>query len=138
MVHTARTHFPGLEVMARATGRVEAYELMDAGVEHVFRETLDSSLRLGVEAMRLVGHSGHQAFRAARIFRAHDEECLEELAAMRHDRRAYLRRARERIADLEQVLAQDRRTALDSDDAAWDPESLRDEIQEFYADDPPA
>jgi monovalent cation:H+ antiporter-2, CPA2 family len=134
MVHTARTHFPQLQVMARALGRVEAYELLDAGVEHVFRETLDSSLRLGIEAMRLMGLNGHQAFRAARIFRAHDEQCLRELAAMRHDRKAYLRGARERIADLEQLLAQDRVTALASDDAAWDPESLREEIRALQGD----
>ncbi len=132
MVHTATKHFPRLQIMARAAGRIEAYELLDAGVEHVYRETLDTSLRVGVDAMRILGFRANQAFRASRMFRVHDENCLRELASMRHDRKAYIRRVRERIADLETLLAEDRETALDSDDAAWDPESLKEEILELY------
>ena len=61
--------------------RAEAYELLEAGVEHVFRDKLDSSLRLGVEALRLLGFRAHHAHRAAQTFRRHDERALRELAA---------------------------------------------------------
>ena len=55
LVHTARRHFPHLTILARAEGRPEAYELIEAGVDHVYRETLESSLRLGIDALRQLG-----------------------------------------------------------------------------------
>jgi len=125
IVITSKKHFPELTILARAHGRSHAYELMDAGVDHVYRETLDSSLRLGIDAMRLLGFRSHQAYRAARKFRRHDEESLRELGSMRHDRRAYINRAREMIRDLESTLRADLAGIDHERDAAWDTASLR-------------
>jgi monovalent cation:proton antiporter-2 (CPA2) family protein len=125
IVHAAKNHFPNLAILARARGRQHAYELLDAGVEHVYRETLDSSLRLGIDALRLLGVRGHRAVRAARTFRAHDEESVRELAALRHDEKVYFRRARERIRDLERLIQSDREEIASTRDAAWDSEPLR-------------
>ena len=44
IVETAQRHFPHLTILARAAGRPEAYELQDSGVEHVYRETLDTTV----------------------------------------------------------------------------------------------
>jgi voltage-gated potassium channel Kch len=125
IVITSKKHFPELTILARAHGRAHAYELMDAGVDHVYRETLDSSLRMGIDAMRLVGFRSHQAYRAARKFRRHDEESLRELGSMRHDRRAYINRAREMIRDLESILRADLAGIDHERDSAWDTGSLR-------------
>ena len=95
LVHTVRKHFPNLTILARAIDRPDAYALLDAGVEHVYRETFDSSLRMGVEALRLLGRRGYQAERAARTFRRHDDDALDELRAVRQDRSAYLSAARD-------------------------------------------
>ena len=100
---------------------------MDAGVEHVYRETFDSSLRLGVKALRLLGRRGYQAERAARTFRRHDDEALDELRAVRQDREAYLGVARRRIADLERVLLADL-TEEKETDAGWDSEPIRQDV----------
>jgi hypothetical protein len=102
---------------------------MDAGVDHVYRETLDSSLRVGIDAMRLLGFRSHQAYRAARKFRRLDEESVRELAAMRHDRHAYINRAREIIRDLESVMRADLTRVDHRLDSAWDTESLRSESE---------
>ena len=131
LVETARKHIPNLELMARAGDRSQAYELIDAGVEHVFREKLDSSLRLGARALRLLGRRAYQAHRAARTFRRHDEEALLELVGMRHDKKLYLNTARQRIQDLEDLLLSDLEEAEETRDAGWDTESLR---QEFGGD----
>ncbi len=128
MVDTARKHFPHLKVLARAQGRGNAYELYDAGVEHVFRDTLDSSLQLGVQALRLLGRRGYQAHRAARTFRRHDETAVRELAAMRHDQKLYIDTARRRIQDLEQLLLSDLTDQSDNRDAGWDTTSLQREF----------
>jgi CPA2 family monovalent cation:H+ antiporter-2 len=124
LVHTVKKHFPNLTILARAIDRPDAYALMDAGVQHVYRETFDSSLRLGVEALRLLGRRAYQAERAARTFRRHDDEALDELRAVRQDQDAYLGVARRRIADLERVLLTDL-TEKKETEAGWDAESLR-------------
>ncbi len=129
LVRVVRQHHPHLQILARATGRVHAYELLEAGVEKVYRQTLDSSLQLGVDALRALGLRGLQARRAADLFRRRDEEHLRELAAMRHDQGAYFSRAREMIAELERLLASEQfEEAASVRDAAWDAESLRREF----------
>jgi monovalent cation:proton antiporter-2 (CPA2) family protein len=128
VIETARKHFPHLTILARAQGRIDAYELIDAGVTRVYRETLDSSLRMGIDALRLLGFRGHRAYRAARIFRRLDEASVRELADMRHDRTAYISRRRERIRDLEEILQADRKAPPAELDAAWDTDSLRQEF----------
>jgi voltage-gated potassium channel Kch len=129
LLHTARRHFPHLTILARASGRADAYELIEAGVNHVYRETLDASLRLGIEALRLLGFPSHQAHRASLTFRRHDENALRELATMRHDRKGYISLARQRISDLETLLLEEMRGELDLErDAGWDTMSLREEL----------
>ena len=49
ILETVRKHFPHLQVLTRVAGRPEAYELLDEGVEHVYRDGLDTALRLGVD-----------------------------------------------------------------------------------------
>jgi CPA2 family monovalent cation:H+ antiporter-2 len=127
MVHTVTRHFPQLTIMARARGRFEAYELIDAGVKHVYRDTVDTSLRLGVDVMKVLGYRSHQAHRTARMFLRHDENALQELAAMRHDKRGYISAARQTIQDLEETLRSELGHGSDSRDLGWDTDSLRDD-----------
>jgi monovalent cation:proton antiporter-2 (CPA2) family protein len=127
VVATAQRHFPHLKLLIRSANRRESYELLDSGHEYVFRDKLDSALRTGVEALRLLGFRGYQAHRAARTFRRHDEEALRELAAMRHDTSLYINTARQRIRDLENLLLSDLEDTDETRDAGWDNESLREE-----------
>jgi len=130
LVHLARRHFPHLTILARAADRSDAYELIDAGVTHIYRETLDTSLRVGVDALRLLGFRGYQAQRAARQFFRHDEESVRLMTSLRGDRARYVSLARERIADLERTLLADLEDSDGLDrDAGWDAESLRDEVR---------
>jgi voltage-gated potassium channel Kch len=128
LVRTAKKHFPHLTILARASGRADAYDLVELGVEHVYRETLDTSLRMGVDALHLVGLRTYHAHRAARKFRMHDEKSVRDLAAMRHDQKSYINLARERIRDLEKLLLSDLRDRDADTDAGWDAESLRQEF----------
>ena len=125
LVHLARKHFPHLTILARADDRRDAYDLLDAGVTHVYRDTLDTSLRMGVDALRQLGVRAYQAHRAARVFRRHDEESVRMMASLRDDRARYIDTARERIADLERTLLADREHQDLDRDAGWDAESAR-------------
>lgn len=134
VVKTARKHFPNLEIFARAFEWRDAYDLYDAGVKHVYREALDTSLRLGTDVMRDLGFRAYHAERASQKFLRHDQESLAYLSMMKGEEQSvYITAARQRIEDLERMLAAD----LDGDgldrDAGWDPETLREE----FADRPP-
>ena len=128
IVHIVKKHFPHLSIFARASGRTEAYELLDAGVHHVYRETLDTSLRAGVDALRILGFRSYHAHRTTKTFRHHDEESIKELRHLRHDRKTYISNARQRIEDLEQLLLSELHDAEEHPDAGWDTTSMREEF----------
>ena len=127
MVHTARRHFPDLEILARAFDWQDAHELLAAGVTHVYREALDTSLRVGTDALRLLGFRAYQAQRAAQRFFRYDEQALRELTAERGDTAVYISLARQRIEELERMLRADLAAPPLDRDAGWDAESLREE-----------
>ncbi len=128
IVHTIKKHFPHLKIFARASGRTEAYELLDAGVTHVYRETLDTSLRAGADALRVLGFRAYQAYRASKILRYHDEQSISELRHLRHDKKGYITQARQRIEDLEQMLLSELKDEGEHLDAGWDTTSMREEF----------
>jgi len=129
LVHTARKHFPQLTLLARAFDWQDAHDLLEAGVAYVYREALDSSLRLGAEALRLLGFRAYRAHRAAQRFLRHDEESLRELTARRKDGHVYVSAVRQRIEDLERMFEADRAEPALDRDAGWDADSIREEAR---------
>ena len=118
-----------MTILARAFDWDDAHDLIEAGVTHVYRESLDTSLRMGTDALRLLGFRGYQSHRAAQKFLRHDEESLHELTGqMREDRTLYINAARQRIEDLDQLLQADLDDQGMERDLGWDAESLRKEF----------
>jgi monovalent cation:H+ antiporter-2, CPA2 family len=134
LVHTARKHFPHLTILARAFDWGDAHTLLENGVTYVYREALDTSLRMGTDALRLLGFRAYQAQRAAQKFLRHDEESLRELTQRRQDGAVYINAARQRIEDLERILLADLADPDLERDAGWDPETLREEVQRMPLD----
>jgi CPA2 family monovalent cation:H+ antiporter-2 len=123
MIETIKKHFPNLRMLVRAENRFDAYDLMNAGMLHVYRETLDTALRVGVDTMRFLGYRTYTAQRAARTFRRIDEENLKKLASIK-DSDEYILSARARIEELEKMLQQDMGQEMAIVDTGWDEESL--------------
>src|SRR5690606_26559350 len=94
-----RKHFPHLTIIARAAGRLSAYELLESGVEHVHRESVDGALRLGADALHLLGRRAHDAQRRAQLFRRRDGENLRRLSTLFRDRESDFSMARAAIDD---------------------------------------
>ncbi len=107
LVETVQKHFPQLQIFARAVGRVHAYEFQKRGVQTFYRETLGSSLDLGVDVMRALGMRALQARRAALLFKQHDERSVRELAQYWEDDDAYFANARLHIEAFEHMFASD-------------------------------
>lgn len=107
IIKTAQTHFPHLQIFARAIDRRHAYELMHLGVRNFRRETFDSALNLGIDALTVLAGDRVAAERAGRLFGAHDLQTLEQLAAVWGDEASYGVAMRQRLEDLSQVLQAD-------------------------------
>jgi monovalent cation:proton antiporter-2 (CPA2) family protein len=120
IVEMVQKHFPKLQILARATGRDHAYRLLHHGVDHIFRETLGSSLDLSVAALRMLGFRAYEAHRAAKAFRDYDEQTVRELAQYSEDKSQWIVQAKQRIRSLEEIFQTERRRPPQSD-AGWDP-----------------
>ncbi|MGK3125474.1 glutathione-regulated potassium-efflux system protein KefB [Candidatus Pantoea formicae] len=103
IVHLCQQHFPQLEILARARGRVEAHELLQAGVTLFSRETFSSALELGRKTLISLGMHPHQAQRAQQHFRRLDMRMLRELVP-NHDDNAQASRVREARRELEDIF----------------------------------
>jgi monovalent cation:proton antiporter-2 (CPA2) family protein len=108
IIKVARTHFPHLQIFARAIDRRHAYELLHLGIRTFRRETFDSALNLGIDALSALAGDRVAAERAGRLFNAHDLQTLEQLAAVWGDEASYGVAMRQRLEDLQQVLQADR------------------------------
>ena len=128
MVETIKKHFPHLHMLVRASNRFDAYDLMNAGILHIYRESIDTSLRLGVEAMHLLGYRKYTATRLARTFLKKDEENLKKLSAIR-DEEEYILESKKYIEELELIIQTDITGPSKDIDAGWDNESLRREAE---------
>jgi monovalent cation:proton antiporter-2 (CPA2) family protein len=124
ITRSVRRHFPHLAILARARGRTEAYDLLDEHVEGVYRETFDTAVHTGEDALRLLGFPAAVAHRMARAFRIQDERAMRELAQHRNDEQ-FVSKVRERIAEFERLMrAETQDPELPGDDA-WDSEVIR-------------
>jgi voltage-gated potassium channel Kch len=128
IIETVRHQFPHLTILARASGRIHAYEMIRRGAHYIFRETLDSSLELGTEALRQLGIPAHEARHAAKKFRDLDERSVRNMASMwvgHRESDAYVNAARDQMAEMEKLFAVDAEVRERPSDEAWDTESLR-------------
>ncbi|SRH54071.1 glutathione-regulated potassium-efflux system protein KefB [Shigella flexneri 2b] len=118
LVEICQQHFPHLHILARARGRVEAHELLQAGGTQFSRETFSSALELGRKTLVTLGMHPHQAQRAQLHFRRLDMRMLRELIPMHADT-VQISRAREARRELEEIFQremQQERRQLDG----WD------------------
>ncbi len=123
MIETVKKHFPHLQMMVRATNRKDTFKQMNAGMLHIFRDTLDSSLRMGVETLRMLGFRAYAAQRSALTFRKYDERTMKQLSAIR-DERQYISTSREFIEELEKIIRNDNRLPDLGAERGWEEDSL--------------
>ena len=104
IVHLCQQHFPHLNILARARGRVEAHELLQAGVTHFSRETFSSALELGKKTLVTLGMHPHSAYRAQQHFRRLDMRMLRELVPQNRGDVAQISRVKEARRELEELF----------------------------------
>ncbi len=107
IIATAKKHFPHLKILTRAVDRRHAYQIIKSEVDGFRRETFDSALKLGTDALQIMGLSQARAERVTQLFAEHDESSLHKLAQVWGDEHNYGLAVRQRTQDLSRVLAED-------------------------------
>ncbi len=128
IVKLCRDHFPHLEVMIRARNRFDAYELMDVGVENIYREHLDTSIRMGEDALRKLGFRAHTVHRLGKQFRNYDEEALKVLVNYKHNQDEYISKVKTYIEMQESLLSGELSRKFSLNDHAWDSEQMKENL----------
>lgn len=104
IVDICRQHFPRLKILARARSRVEAYQLMNHGVNHYSRETFLGALDLGRQVLTELGMHPYQAKRAEAHFRKLDNSMLKELLPQHSEDKELALRSKEARKELEEIF----------------------------------
>lgn len=125
VIELLKKHFPHLKILARARNRNDAFELVDMGLDSIYRENLYSAVHLGVDALVFMGHRRYSATRQGQHFIKHDEEAIFRLAKKRHDKKAFMISAMEEIEMQEQLLKTDLFNPVGPDDHAWESDNLK-------------
>lgn len=115
---TASKHFPKLTKLARASNRGDVNNLLQAGVDHVRRETFASSLEIGELALRELGYPAHVAHRTAGRFRRYDELAIDIAAQFSDDEAAVIDFAKRSRKELETLMGHDVASQI-SQDKGW-------------------
>ncbi len=106
-VEVIKNKFPNLKVFARARNRQHAYELMDLGIRHVKRETIDSSINFVEDLLVEMGMPKQRAQIIIEKFRQHDEVLLQQQYVNRLDEKALISASKLAVEQLEKVMKED-------------------------------
>ncbi|RYU65199.1 glutathione-regulated potassium-efflux system protein KefB [Aliivibrio finisterrensis] len=104
IVALCKQHFPHLKILARARSRVEAYELLNQGVDHFSRETFYGALDLGRQTLTSLGMHPYQAKRAESHFKKLDVAMLKELLPLHSDDKVLASKAKAARIELEEIF----------------------------------
>lgn len=127
LAELCKEHFPKLEIMLRSKNRYEAFELMEMGVNNIYREHLDTSIRMGQEALQKLGFRAHTVQRLAAQFRKYDEESLKILVKYRGNQAEYISKVKKQIEIQETLLSGELSRKFSMNDHAWDSDSLKEQ-----------
>lgn len=107
LIRKVKKRFPNLHIMARAKNRFDAYDLMDLGVNDVYRETLYSSVKLAENTLILLGFNSNVVSEKGKRFIEYDEKSIRKLKSERHNLKQYVLSSRKQMEIQEKLLQDD-------------------------------
>lgn len=125
LVKLIKEKYPHVKLMVRAKNRYDAYDLLNMGVEKIYRESLDTSVKLASDVLSEMGFRKYTLHRQIQKFIQSDEEGLRRLASKARNEDDYIFKAKEEIAAQEKLLEEDRLRGIIEDDHLWDSEQMR-------------
>jgi glutathione-regulated potassium-efflux system ancillary protein KefC len=120
LVDLARTHFPHLQMVVRARNVRHWLELAARGVDTAERETFESALRSGRQALEKLGMPPYEARELADTFRRSNLATLQAMRPHFQDQEKLVDLARSGLNELEENLRRDREARVDHVQQNWE------------------
>ncbi|GMQ28534.1 monovalent cation:proton antiporter-2 (CPA2) family protein [Algoriphagus confluentis] len=127
LIEVCQEHFPHLELMLRAKNRMDAYEYMELNAKNIYREHLDTSIRMGEDALKKLGFRAYTIHRLAAQFKKYDEEALEVLVQYKNNREEYISKVKKQIDLQETLLSGELAKKFSLNDHAWDSDAMKEQ-----------
>jgi monovalent cation:proton antiporter-2 (CPA2) family protein len=102
-----KEHFPNLKVLARARNREHVFRLRDHGVEHIWRETWSSSVKMARSMLSELGFPSEKIEKVISSFEENDLTLLNEQYEVYNDERHLIDKSKAAVAQLTQLLNED-------------------------------
>jgi len=99
--------YPHVRLLVRAKNRYDAYELHNLGIEHIYRESLDTSVKMASDVLHFMGFDREATDEQVEKFIRLDVASLRRLAVMPKGEKEYIFKARQEIAEQEKLLIDD-------------------------------
>ncbi|GEN67264.1 MULTISPECIES: monovalent cation:proton antiporter-2 (CPA2) family protein [Chryseobacterium] len=122
-----REHYPGVKIFVRAKNRIDAYNYLNNGINHIYRETLGTAVDMAVDVLHEAGMRKYAARRLGQRFMAIDKASIRKLARAKDDDDIALFTTKEILQREEELLAYDN---LNFDNKNWEGSSSADEEDE--------
>jgi len=88
----------------------------------------NSASELGLKALTKLGYTRYEAYRAARTFKHHEEQVIQELYQhWLEDQNRFIQETRRFSEQLSETLQAEKNYSIHDSDCAWDINSLKDE-----------
>jgi len=107
IAETVKSHFPKLDIYARARNRHHAHMLMDLGIKVLVRETYFSSLRLAEQVLSGLGLEKSEVSASIEKFRVYDEAALIRQHAVHHDETKLIQSVKDASEELQSLFEAD-------------------------------
>nr|CUV01053.1 Potassium transporter [Cellulophaga sp. An8] len=131
LVKTVKSNYPQVKLMVRAKSRYEAYEFLNMEIDHIYRESLETSLKLASEVLSQMGFRKYTLQRQIQNFIKYDEDSLKRLAKEKKiGDDNYIFKARKELEQQEKLLEQDFKRGIVEFDRHWDGEQIRAALEE--------
>ncbi|PUA17632.1 glutathione-regulated potassium-efflux system protein KefC [Glaciimonas sp. PCH181] len=127
LIAAVRHAYPLLTIAARARNITHYYDLMDLGVTVIERETFDSALQLGRQALRQLGFGAYQARQAAMKFRTHNLQTVHDIYPHHKDQQQMVSLAKQARQELEEMFAHDQMLRDEDAPDGWGDAAQEDE-----------
>lgn len=107
MAEIVKKNFPNMQIMVRARNRLDAYNFIENDIKMYYRETLYTSVQMGVDALNILGMRKYTATRQGLKFIKYDLKTTKDLSKKRYDKKAYFDTLQNEIEMQEELLKQD-------------------------------
>lgn len=104
LIELVRTNFPNLKVFIRSRNRYDAYEYINDGYPHVYRENFNTAVQLGVEVLEELGFRHKEAVQQGEIFYLADNTSLKKLSKYSQNFEEYIKASKEEMENIKLKL----------------------------------